>query len=311
MLTHADLFAGIGGFSFALKGISRPILYCEKDLSAQKVLKNNMKKGELGTAPLVSDINDLKQIKCDIMTAGWPCTGFSLCGNLKGLDDSDSNLIRKLSTIISSSCPDVILLENVGNVTSDRQFPQLRRIVSRWGYQSAYTVIPAYTVGLPHKRSRWFCVCFKSLKTVRTMFKKWQKQISIGREPHRYGLQNSEYWRRWKLLGRSVVPQCIQFSFNLITRAILNRKGMDCNMLLVKAPEINKPDLKICITPDFRLKLWPTPRTNVSFAARFSKRSARDLQNAVKWDVRSNQQGPHIHWVEWLMGYPAGWTAIT
>lgn len=286
------------------------MLYCEKDVIAQKVLKLNITKGVLPTAKLVTDVNNLKSVKCDIITAGWPCTGFSLCGKLGGFGNKDSNLIRKLSDVVISSQPDVVLLENVSTVASERYFPQLKRIVSRWGYSSAYTLLPAYAVGLPHKRTRWFCVCFKNIDTLKILFEKWQTPLTIGREPIRNGQQDKTYWHRWKLLGRSVVPQCIQYSFKLITRELLSRRGLDCNMLYVQAPVTKKPNLKICIRPNFVLSIWPTPRTNTSFAATFSKRSARDLQNAVKWDVRSKLRGPNIQWVEWLMGYPAGWTAF-
>lgn len=94
MLRSLDLFSGIGGFSHALRGIARPVAYCEIDSFATSVLRARMAGGDLPEAPLCPDIVQLNRswldanadggAEVDVVTAGFPCQGFSRLGLLKG-----------------------------------------------------------------------------------------------------------------------------------------------------------------------------------------------------------------------------------
>ena len=88
MLTAFDLFAGIGGFSYALKDFFKTTLYCEIDDNCCSILQKNMRLGELSTAPIHPDIKTLdhgvirhmKIQKPDIFYFGFPCTDISHMG---------------------------------------------------------------------------------------------------------------------------------------------------------------------------------------------------------------------------------------
>jgi site-specific DNA-cytosine methylase len=45
LITTLDVFSGIGGITHGLKGIARPIAYCDNNDSSQKTLNALMKKG--------------------------------------------------------------------------------------------------------------------------------------------------------------------------------------------------------------------------------------------------------------------------
>ena len=53
MLHHVDVFAGVGGFTLALRAVSKPVLYCEINQDAQTVLRYQMRMGGLVKAPII------------------------------------------------------------------------------------------------------------------------------------------------------------------------------------------------------------------------------------------------------------------
>lgn len=83
-----DLFSGIGGFGYSLKSVTKTILYCKIDKTANTVLQQNMEKGLLTKAYIAPDIRELtcghskNQPEVDLVLClcGFPCVGFSTAG---------------------------------------------------------------------------------------------------------------------------------------------------------------------------------------------------------------------------------------
>lgn len=89
MLKYMDLFSGGGGFAFALQHVASPVLYCEKDPFAQRLLLARMRDGTLPDAPLLSNIACLHETvsvynQADMIVAGFPCPGMSRTGKRAG-----------------------------------------------------------------------------------------------------------------------------------------------------------------------------------------------------------------------------------
>ena len=96
MLTSSDLFSGIGGMSVALKGVCRPLLYCEIDPFCRSVLETNMARGVLPTAPIWPDITTLRyesKAAPDVLTASFPCQDASQLGTRLGLQGERTGLV--------------------------------------------------------------------------------------------------------------------------------------------------------------------------------------------------------------------------
>lgn len=55
-----DLFSGIGGMSLAFHGIFKTVAYCEIDKQCQCILRANMHRGRIDTAPIFEDITKLQ-----------------------------------------------------------------------------------------------------------------------------------------------------------------------------------------------------------------------------------------------------------
>lgn len=90
-----------------------------------QVLKNNMKKGFIDTAPIHNDVCTLNKREMskltsheniDLVCGGFPCTGFSSAGLLQGFKNEASFLFFEMRRIIEEVSPRFIFLENVPGV---------------------------------------------------------------------------------------------------------------------------------------------------------------------------------------------------
>ena len=64
----------------------------------------------------------------DILTAGFPCQSFSVCGNKKGFADERGNLFFEIMRIADEKQPQIIFLENVANLTEHDNGKTFNRI---------------------------------------------------------------------------------------------------------------------------------------------------------------------------------------
>ncbi len=155
MLTHLDLFSGIGGFALAAKWAGfETKLFCEKDKFCQKVLEKNFP--GIGIVEDIKDFNGLALFgTIDLLTAGFPCQPFSVAGKKKGKDD-DRYLWPDTIGVIRDTRPRWVLLENVPGIVShlDTILEHLEAESYTWW---AY-LIAASTIGAPHKRERLWII---------------------------------------------------------------------------------------------------------------------------------------------------------
>ena len=163
MTTIGSLFSGIGGFELGLeRGISgsRTIWQVEQDAYCQKVLQRHWP-----TAELFDDVekvgrHNLSQV--DIICGGFPCQGFSVSGNMEGLDHEKSNLWWQMHRIIGELRPSVVVLENVPAIRVQPGMRDILGSLAEIGYDAEWITLSASSRGAPHRRSRWFGVCHPS-----------------------------------------------------------------------------------------------------------------------------------------------------
>jgi DNA (cytosine-5)-methyltransferase 1 len=125
-----DLFAGIGGFRFALEGLGGEcVLTVERDRFARETYATWH--GEATDShPFVGDIEELDVAavpKHEVLAAGFPCQPFSLAGVSKknslgrahGFEDpTQGTLFFNIKEIAAAHRPAVLILENVKNLRS-------------------------------------------------------------------------------------------------------------------------------------------------------------------------------------------------
>ena len=120
-----DLFAGIGGFHYAIKSIdktSKPVMVSEIDKYAKEAYSKNHSY-DINEIRNIRDYTDdsqfakekLKQIgKYDILFGGFPCQTFSTAGKKEGfLDEVKGTLFFDVAKLLGDTLPKYVLLENV------------------------------------------------------------------------------------------------------------------------------------------------------------------------------------------------------
>jgi len=151
MLTHIDLFSGIGGFSLAAGWAGfETVVFCEKDKFCQRVLKKHWPE-----VPCESDIRDFDGTKfrgATLLTGGFPCQPFSCAGQRRGKAD-DRYLWPQMLRVIAEARPAWIVAENVAGII-EMELEGVCVDLEAEGYEVWPVIIPACAVGAPHRRDR-------------------------------------------------------------------------------------------------------------------------------------------------------------
>jgi DNA (cytosine-5)-methyltransferase 1 len=156
-LTVGSLFSGIGGLDLGLERAGhRVIWHSEIDDYACRVLKKHW--------PHVPNIGDVKEVNwsevpnVDIIAGGYPCQPFSQAGKRKGKEDP-RHLWPYVLDAIRAIRPRYALMENVrGHLTLG--FGDVLADLASCGYSAEWQIIPASSVGAPHRRDRLFFVAY-------------------------------------------------------------------------------------------------------------------------------------------------------
>lgn len=101
---------------------------------------------------------------CDIVTAGFPCQPFSVCGKQKGFNDERGNLFFEVGKVIDAKQPQIVFLENVANLTehdNGKTFNVIHNELAGRGYYIRYIIADACNYGIPQHRTRTCIVAFK------------------------------------------------------------------------------------------------------------------------------------------------------
>lgn len=169
-----DLFAGIGGFRFALEGLGgKCVLTVERDRFARETYAK-WHGEDLDSPNFVGDIDSLDVADVpahDVLAAGFPCQPFSLAGVSKknslgrahGFDDpTQGTLFFNIKEIAAARRPPVLILENVKNLRSHdrgRTWQIIQDSLDEIGY-SVHDRIYDARHWVPQHRERVFIVAF-------------------------------------------------------------------------------------------------------------------------------------------------------
>jgi DNA (cytosine-5)-methyltransferase 1 len=167
-IKYIDLFCGIGGFRIAIETVCRerrltPLCMFSSDIDSecQKSYAANFGETPIGD---ITQVNEQDVPDHDILLAGFPCQPFSICGDMKGFEDTRGTLFFDIARVIQAKRPAAFLLENVKLLVGHNKGRTLQRILEtlrELGYQTDYRVLNALHFGLPQKRERIFIAGFK------------------------------------------------------------------------------------------------------------------------------------------------------
>ncbi len=160
-----SLFSGIGGIDLGFQQAGFAVAWAiDNDRDACKTYRYNFHSPLLFESDVrYLDANSFKKI--DVLTAGFPCQPFSVCGKQKGFRDDRGNLFFEIGRIADSLQPSVIFLENVANLTehdNGKTFRVILNELSSRDYFIKYLIADACDYGMPQHRTRTYIVAFKS-----------------------------------------------------------------------------------------------------------------------------------------------------
>lgn len=159
-----SLFTGIGGLELGVCDIVTSIApygndiewIAETDKNALKILEHSTM---FHGAPNIGDVTKINWTTVpdvDCIIGGTPCQGFSHLGTRKGLDDEKSSLFFTFVEAVKAKKPDYVLWENVAGALTKGVYDVFLDTLNEAGYSTSSMVLPASSLGMPHKRSRLF-----------------------------------------------------------------------------------------------------------------------------------------------------------
>ena len=335
MLRALDLFSGIGGITHGLRGIVTPIAYVEKNTDAREFLEQKHPEIPVFDDVCTFDATEWKG-KVDIITGGWPCTGFSVAGKGTGFDHEASGLFTEIVRITKECEPEYLFLENSHVLSTPENIRVVVDAFDELGYDCRWLTCQATCVGALHQRFRWFCLVNKRNVDTKIYIPNVSKFDWNSNEPVRqiekYSVVNRNLLG---FLGNAVVPEQVRYAFAmLVNLSTLKRKSNEKNgfsvngeittfklkhqktpvMNIVISPRENEStfavrcDITKIVKEKIVAKYWATP----TYMLRHSKsprtlteRSAKMLSAQVSFS-EGGKMGWYLNykWVAFLMGFP-------
>ena len=159
-----SLFTGIGGLELGVSNTVTSVTQygndiewiAETDENALKILEHStMFRGvpNFGDATKI-DWTSVPDVDC--ITGGTPCQDFSHLGTRKGLEGSKSSLLYNFIDAVKAKKPEYVLWENVPGALTKGAYDVLIDALNDADYSTSSVILPASSLGMPHKRSRLF-----------------------------------------------------------------------------------------------------------------------------------------------------------
>ncbi len=214
-LKTLELFAGIAGITHGLRGIANPVAFVEINKDSQQFLKT-----KFGNSLIFDDVTKFSKEDfpedIDLITAGFPCTGFSIAGSRTGFEHKESGLFADVVRITKDYTPKFVFLENSHMLSHTYNLDVVVKTMDEIGYNCKWITCRASVVGAHHQRHRWFCLAIRKDYVPDT--------ILVEGNPKRFDWENNEpacqveqksYENSAlvRLAGYSVVPDQIRYAF--------------------------------------------------------------------------------------------------
>ncbi|ABT16033.1 cytosine-specific methyltransferase [Paramecium bursaria Chlorella virus CVM-1] len=334
-----ELFAGVGGITHGLRGYVTPHAFVEYETEASEFLKHKNK-------PVHGDITkfDASEYKgiVDIVTAGWPCTGFSTAGKGTGFEHAASGLFTEVVRVVRECDPTYIFLENSHVLAQLKNLKVVISELSHIGYDCRWFTCRSNDslIGAHHQRYRWFCLAYKKGTTVDIPKIHADKFDWTSQPPSKQEKTDTRENRRLiKFMGNSVVPTQVRHSFESMLDMTLEGEPVTDRDVIVKCgyatdgvmfkkavAQQTIPKLNIVLTPGvipevhsvpnddnilreaYNLPFWNTPAFCYHKSSKGSrvltKRQKNNLHTQVKF-CEGGEMNAYLSgkFCAWLMGY--------
>jgi DNA (cytosine-5)-methyltransferase 1 len=163
-LTIGSLFSGIGGLDLGIErgltsaGVAAETIWqVEQSDYCRRILSRHWPHAERYTDVRTVTAETVRAI--DVLVGGFPCQDISTAGKGAGLAGEKSGLFFEMARIVGELEPRIVVMENVPAITG-RGLDVVLGTMASLGYDARWGGLRASEVGAPHRRERWFCVCW-------------------------------------------------------------------------------------------------------------------------------------------------------
>ena len=247
-MNELALFAGVGGGILGGRLLGwTTVAACEIDPYCRRVLLQRQRDGALNAFPIWDDVQTLDGRPwrgcVDVITAGWPCQGFSAAGKQRGFDDERSGLWVEVARLVSEVRPRFVFLENSPRLISSGGLARCLSDLASLGYDAAWDTLGAQHLGAPHRRYRcWILANLANGKRARLEGHTRHDGAAEGRQEQRRpaatpglltGQGTGGWWQaepgvgrvadgvanrvdRLRAIGNGQVPQVAAFAFQAL-----------------------------------------------------------------------------------------------
>jgi DNA (cytosine-5)-methyltransferase 1 len=158
-MRHGSLFSGIGGFDLAAEWMGwENIFHCEWMPFPRQVLHYHFP-NSISYEDITKTDFTIHRGSIDILTGGFPCQPYSSAGKRLGKED-ERHLWPHMLRAIQEIEPTYVVGENVRGLTNWNGgvvFEEVCIDLENSGYEVQPILLPACSVGAPHRRDRvWF-----------------------------------------------------------------------------------------------------------------------------------------------------------
>ncbi len=327
MLRCFDLFSGIGGFSLGFERAGwSTIGFCEINAFCHRTLKKHWQDAQLFSDVRILNNDALRPYSIDVLCGGFPCQDISVAGKKAGITGSRSCLWKEFHRLINEIKPRYAIIENVANLRSNGLVTVLQDL---WqiGYDAEWHCIPASALGAPHQRDRIWIIAYPNRQRCNSgrdyreerHIQSNQERINPKAHQERHGRQSGagalcEVLANTDSSGAMVERGTDQptASESDIGRGIIRRCREDGKF---------QPDAKPHETLAYPLfaglegysTLFANPGPSRQIIQQSQISCFRSTRGNQQWDEEPNvprlkDNGLNPDWVEWLMGFPVGWT---
>lgn len=332
MLRSLDLFSGIGGNSYALRDILKPIAYVEREQHLRDFLGRKFPDVPIFDDVVTFDTRSVKDI--DIITAGFPCTGFSTAGKGDGFEHEASGLFTEVVRIAKELEPRFVFLENSHTVARIENLHVIIDAFDVLGYDCRWTTTHATAVGAPQQRHRWFCLAVRRGESTDINIPDVDHFDWTNDEPAKQ-IENIDSRGRKiiQALGNSIVPDQLRSAFKTIMsmdfdgnetqgskriphgysirgkifkKNIINTEREPMNILICQSEPPQKHKGRLPHIDKKIKRFWATPVKGTATKGQtiLTRRSLQCLGTLVRFSP-DGISGWHLNpfWVGYLMGY--------
>lgn len=334
-MKHLSLCTGIGGLDLAAEWAGfETAAQCEIDEYASRILAKNFR-----GVPNLHDIRTvtnerLAELGIDrreitVISAGFPCQPYSLAGKGRG-DRDERDLWGEVARVVGELRPKWFVGENTPGLfarSNQRYFRRVLDDLAALGYSVGWGIWGACDVGAPHKRDRVFIMAHAD-GIGRDVFRTENRELSaaLGKSETKTSLRAGGLCRNPRggqtFRETFCTPMALDGERTRLPNSALARhwikKGGGTNLAeqiahqeVFPTPTVqDSKNIGFNGSHQFNLHkyvaIFPTPTVSGNYNRKGSSKKAGNGLATVVSCGNGGKLNPT--WVEWLMGFPLGWT---